>query len=43
MMILFMFSRCRRVMISLRPKIARQGTSRVTTIANPLKIAPATK
>ena len=43
MMILFMFSRCLRVITSLSPKNCRAGTSKVITIANPLKMAPATK
>ena len=43
MMILFMFSRCLRVITSFSPKSCRAGTSSVITMANPLKIAPATK
>jgi len=39
----FMFSRCRIVMMSFSPKNSRLGTTRVITMAKPLKIAPATK
>ncbi len=42
-MILFMFSRWRVVTSSRRPKNWRAGTTNVTTMAMPLKIAPATK
>jgi hypothetical protein len=38
-----MFSRCLIVMMSLRSKMARAGMSSVSTIAKPLKMAPATK
>ena len=38
-----MLSRCRRVTRSFRPKKARAGTISVTTMAKPLKMAPATK
>ena len=37
-----MLSMCRTVMSSLRPKM-RAGTISVTTMAKPLKMAPATK
>ncbi len=39
----FMLSRWRIVTSSFRPKYARAGTISVTTIAKPLKMAPATK
>ena len=38
-----MLSRCRTVTRSFSPKNARAGTISVTTIAKPLKMAPATK
>jgi hypothetical protein len=38
-----MLSRCLGVIRSFRPKICRTGISSVSTIAKPLKIAPATK
>ena len=41
--ILFMLSRWRMVTRSFSPKYARAGTISVTTMANPLKMAPATK
>ena len=39
----FRLSRCRRVTSCFSPKYARAGTISVTTIARPLKMAPATK
>ena len=38
-----MLSRCRSVIMSFRPNIWRAGTASVTTMAKPLKMAPATK
>ena len=42
-MILFMVSRCRKVMKSFSPHHWRAGMASVITMAKPLKIAPATK
>ena len=42
-MTLAMLSMCRRVMMFFRPNNSRAGTASVTTIAKPLKMAPATK
>ena len=42
-MILFMLSRWRRVIRFFNPNISRAGMASVTTMANPEKIAPATK
>ena len=42
-MTLFMLSRWRSVMRFFSPNISRAGTARVTTMAKPEKIAPATK